>query len=89
VALNDAGVVQGRVTVAAAAPPGASVSDVMDPRPATVRANEDLAGALQRMRKRRVATLLVTTPEGAAASGRPCQPVEEDRDKGNNGVARA
>jgi CBS domain-containing protein len=80
VALNDAGVVQGRVTVAAAAPPGASVSAVMDPGPATVRANEDLAGALQRMRKRRVATLLVTTPEGRLL-GALCQPVEEDRDK--------
>src|SRR6266567_3569950 len=58
VALNDAGVVQGRVTVDTTVSPGASVSDVMEPGPATVRANEDLAAALDRMHKRRVATLL-------------------------------
>jgi predicted transcriptional regulator len=75
VALNDAGVVQGRVTVETTAPPGASVSEVMEPGPATVRANEDLAGALERMRRRRVATLLVTTPEGRLL-GALRQPIE-------------
>ena len=64
VALNEVGVVQGRVTVAETIPEGALVADVMEPGPTTVRANENLAGALERMRRRRVATLLVTTPEG-------------------------
>src|SRR2546422_4720012 len=52
VALNDAGVVQGRVTVDTAVASGTSVSEVMEPGPATVRANEDLAAALERMWKR-------------------------------------
>src|SRR5437764_9255057 len=64
VAVNDAGVVQGRLTVGMAVPQGAVVADVMESGPATVRANEDLVAALDRMRKRKVTTLLVTTPEG-------------------------
>jgi CBS domain-containing protein len=76
VALNDAGVVQGRVTVAASVPGGSRIAEVMEPGPATVRAHEDLASALERMRKRRVATLLVTTPEGRLL-GALRQPVEE------------
>ena len=64
VVLNDAGVVHGRLTMGTTATGGSRAADVMEPGPATVRANEDLAAALERMRKHRVATLLVTTPEG-------------------------
>ena len=77
VALNEAAVVQGRITVAQTAPEGSRVADVMEPGPATVRADEDLADAVKRMRNRRVATLLVTTPEGRLL-GALRQPVQED-----------
>lgn len=80
VVLSEAGVVQGRVTLAETVPAGARVVDAMEPGPATVRANEDLAGALERMRKRRVATLLVTTPHGQLL-GALRQPVAEERDE--------
>jgi CBS domain-containing protein len=86
VAVNDAGVVQGRVTVGSAMPEGSTVADVMEPGPATVRANEDLAEALARMRKRRVATLLVTTPEGWLL-GSLRQPVDGSPDDSDPGSA--
>jgi Mg/Co/Ni transporter MgtE len=36
----------------------------MEPGPATVRPSEDLAPLLERMRRRDMPTILVTTPEG-------------------------
>jgi CBS domain-containing protein len=40
------------------------VEAVMEPGPATVRADADLADTLARMERRHVTSLLVTTPEG-------------------------
>jgi len=42
----------------------ASVEDVMEPGPATVRAHEDLSEVSARMQRRSVDTLIVSTPEG-------------------------
>ena len=38
--------------------------DVMEPGPATVRADADPTGTTERMRRRGVASLIVSTPEG-------------------------
>jgi len=66
VVLNDQRVVLGRVRVAdlVDAPPDTSAEDVMQPGPATVRADADLEQTRARLRRRHVPTLLVTTPQG-------------------------
>ena len=42
-----------------------AVEDVMEPGPATVRADVDLTGTTERMQRRGVTTLIVSTPDGA------------------------
>jgi CBS domain-containing protein len=60
--VNQDRIVLGRVP--RSAPAGAVTEDVMEPGPATVRAHEPLDELLERMRRRRVDEVVVTTPEG-------------------------
>jgi CBS domain-containing protein len=65
VVVNEHGIVLGRVSpgrvdVADSTP----VEVVMEPGPATVRAHEPLAPLLERMTRRRVNEVSVTTPQG-------------------------
>jgi rhodanese-related sulfurtransferase len=65
VVANEHGIVLGRVSpgridVADSTP----VEDVMEPGPATVRAHEPLAPLLERMTRRGVSEVIVTTPQG-------------------------
>ncbi len=66
VVVNDQHVVLGRLRGVdlADAPPDATAEDVMQPGPATVRADADLEQTRDRLRQRHVPTLLVTTPQG-------------------------
>jgi CBS domain-containing protein len=65
VVLNDVGIVLGRVGPHELdGPAHVSVEDVMQPGPTTVRAHEALDPLLERMAKRRVDEMIVTTPEG-------------------------
>jgi CBS domain-containing protein len=61
--VNEHGVVLGRVEVADH-PPSARAEDVMTAGPATVRANEPLDALVDRMQRRKVHEVVVTTPEG-------------------------
>lgn len=61
--INDEGIVLGRVR-ADNRQQGARAEDVMEPGPTTVRAHEPLDELLDRMRRRTVAEIVVTTPEG-------------------------
>lgn len=65
VVINDRRIVLGRLR-AGRAPVDAAVrvEDVMEPGPATVRAHEPLDPLLERMGRRRVDEVIVTTPEG-------------------------
>jgi len=66
VVVNDHHVVLGRLraTDLTDAPPDATADAVMQPGPATVRADADLEQTRDRLRQRHVPTLLVTTPQG-------------------------
>ena len=66
VVVNDQHVVLGRLraTDLADAPPDSTVEDVMQPGPATVRADADLEQTRDRLRQRHIPALLVTTPQG-------------------------
>jgi len=66
VVVNEHGIVLGRIrsTDFADASVDATAEEVMQPGPATVRADTDLEQARDRLNKRRVPDLLVTTPEG-------------------------
>jgi Mg/Co/Ni transporter MgtE len=65
VAVGEGWVVLGRVRAAALADdPEARVDEVMEPGPATVRPSEDLGPLLERMRRRDMPAILVTTPGG-------------------------
>jgi Mg/Co/Ni transporter MgtE len=65
VVLSEGGVVLGRLRAAALADdPGARVEGVMEAGPASVRPSEDLGPLLDRMRRRDMPTIRVTTPEG-------------------------
>ena len=65
VVVSGAGVVLGILDAAAlTGDEDALVSDGMRDGPATVRANEDLAGLLERMHRRSVTSILVTDPDG-------------------------
>jgi CBS domain-containing protein len=65
VVVNEERVVLGRVRPEAlAGNGGASVDDVMEPGPTTVRADEPLEPLAHRMGHRNVPTVLVTTPDG-------------------------
>lgn len=63
IVLNQHAIVLGRVRPGDH-PPDASAEDVMEPGPATVRAHEPLDELLERMRRRGVEEIVVTTPEG-------------------------
>lgn len=63
IVVNHERIVLGRVRVGAY-PPDATAEDVMASGPTTVRANEPLTPLLERMGKRGVSTMIVTTPEG-------------------------
>jgi predicted transcriptional regulator len=41
-----------------------AVTDVMENEPTTIRADEDLAALIERMQKRKVATIIVSDPDG-------------------------
>jgi Mg/Co/Ni transporter MgtE len=65
VAVNRQGIVLGLVRGEAFdASPETTIEDVMEAGPATVRADEDLADLLRRLREEDVFSILVTTPEG-------------------------
>ena len=65
VVVNDQRIVFGRFGAGGASADGAvRVEDVMEPGPTTVRAHEPLAPLLERMTRRHVDEMIVTTPEG-------------------------
>ncbi|MBI2168558.1 MAG: CBS domain-containing protein [Actinobacteria bacterium] len=64
IVLNDEGIVLGRVRADRSGELDRIAEDVMEPGPATVRANEPLDPLLARMERRGVAEMVVTTPEG-------------------------
>jgi CBS domain-containing protein len=65
VVVNDHRVVQGRLRLDRLDPRDTRTAEhVMEPGPATIRADADLADARERMTSRKVSSLLVTTPEG-------------------------
>lgn len=63
IVVNQQGIVLGRVRPRDHRP-DAPAEDVMEPGPATVRAHEPLDELLERMRRRGVPDVVVTTPEG-------------------------
>jgi CBS domain-containing protein len=65
VVVNEAGVVQGRLRhrEAEAGDPRPAET-VMEPGPTTIRADADLDQTTERMRRRRVSSLIVTDPDG-------------------------
>jgi CBS domain-containing protein len=65
VVVNEHRIVLGRLgPKELASPPGIAVDVVMQPGPATVRANEPLDALLSRMAQHHVPLIVVTTPEG-------------------------
>jgi rhodanese-related sulfurtransferase len=65
VVVNDRGIVLGRLNPAEVeAADSTLIEDVMQPGPATVRAHEPLTPLLERMGRRGVAEVIVTTPQG-------------------------
>jgi rhodanese-related sulfurtransferase len=65
VVVNDAGIVLGRVDVRELSGPAHDgVESVIQPGPPTVRAHEPLDALVERMTKRNVAEMIVSTPEG-------------------------
>jgi predicted transcriptional regulator len=65
VVVNDGGVVQGRLRPDRVDATGVRpVEEVMEPGPATIRADADLNETIERMKRRGVASLIVSTPEG-------------------------
>lgn len=66
IVVNDEGVVLGRIREAAIArsAPEMTVEQVMEPGPATIRADANVEQTRERLRQHRVLDILVTTPEG-------------------------
>jgi CBS domain-containing protein len=65
VVVNDLAVVLGRVRLDRVDPAdGRAIEEVMEPGPATVRADADLAETTDRMKQRSVTSLIVSTPDG-------------------------
>jgi predicted transcriptional regulator len=65
VVVNDKTIVQGRLRRdRVAADDQRAVGEIMEPGPATVRADADLTETSERMNQRQVRTLIVSTPEG-------------------------
>jgi rhodanese-related sulfurtransferase len=64
IVVNEQGIVLGRVRSGDQADGAAKAEDVMESGPATVRAHEPLDDLLERMDRRHVSEMIVTTPEG-------------------------
>lgn len=65
IVINEERIVLGRYRAGAPTGEGtARVEDLMEPGPATVRAHEPLPPLLERMARRQVDEIIVTTPEG-------------------------
>lgn len=64
IVVNEQRIVLGRVRAAEPRVANATAEMVMEPGPATVRAHEPLAELLERMRRRNVEEMIVSTPEG-------------------------
>jgi predicted transcriptional regulator len=65
VVVNDHRIVQGRLRRDRLDPADTrTAEDVMEPGPATIRADADLAETLERMTARNVTSLIVSTPDG-------------------------
>ena len=64
IVVNEEQIVLGRVPSDRLDGPSATAEEVMTPGPTTVRAHEPLDPLLQRMGRRNVTEVLVTTPEG-------------------------
>lgn len=66
VVVNEQHIVLGRIRIEhlERVDPTATAEDVMEPGPATVRADADLEATRKRLRDRRVPSVLVTTPDG-------------------------
>lgn len=64
VVVTEESVVLGRLRLDGASGGDMTAEEVMHPGPTTVRAHEDLASTWERMTKRNVKSILVTTPEG-------------------------
>jgi CBS domain-containing protein len=62
--VNDHDIVLGRVPADRHDDGSSTAEDVMEPGPTTVRAHEPFDALLERMQKRGVRTIIVTTPEG-------------------------
>ncbi len=65
VVVNERGIVLGRLRLDGIDEAlGTTVADVMEPGPATVRADADVRQTLERLRDRRIPDIIVTTPDG-------------------------
>jgi predicted transcriptional regulator len=65
IVVNDARVVQGRLRLGRVDPADARlVEEVMEPGPVTVRADAPLADTIQRMKDRKVPSLIISDPDG-------------------------
>jgi len=62
--INEEGILLGRFRLDTVADPEAVVDSLSEPGPVTVRANEPLEPMLERMARRGVTEMVVTTPEG-------------------------
>jgi CBS domain-containing protein len=65
IVVNDHRVVLGRLRESALSDnPDATAESVMEPGPTTIRPSEPLKEFIERMQKRRVGSIILTTPEG-------------------------
>ncbi len=65
VVVNERGIVLGRLRLDGVEEAlGTAVEDVMEPGPATVRADADVRRTVERLRDRRIPDIIVTTPDG-------------------------
>jgi predicted transcriptional regulator len=66
IVLGDDAIVLGRVRLneLSSVSDRSPVSEVMESGPATIRADEDLAAVIERMQPRKVATIVVSDPDG-------------------------
>lgn len=64
VVVNNERIILGKVRLKALEEADGPVEEVMEPGPATVRAHDDLQSTLDRIRRRKVSELLVSTPDG-------------------------
>ncbi len=63
--MNERGIVLGRLRLDGIDEAlGTTVANVMEPGPATVRADADVRQTLERLRDRRIPDIIATTPDG-------------------------